>query len=117
MVTRTAVGVRHCYQQDLELHLFSDPPLDGLDATLQVQTGDELWLLLRWGSGARQHRRVAPVRWGNDAVDHVQHDVYGEILDCAHQWVARGGTVDDALWADSMRPPNYSRTYALGLLT
>jgi alpha,alpha-trehalase len=46
------------------------------------------------------YRDSAPVRWGNSAVDHVQHDVYGEILDCAHQWIARGGTVDDALWAD-----------------
>jgi alpha,alpha-trehalase len=234
-VDRHGGGLRlACHQQDLELHLFSDRMLYGLDTTWQVHTGDELWLLLRWESGARQHRRVpprrlladtaavwrrwaagicydgpradlvrrsaltlkmldhvengaiiaaatsslpestggvrnwdyrytwirdaafsvfalrrigltseadsflgwvldaveggkprvlydldgripppervdkelvgyrdsAPVRWGNSAVDHVQHDVYGEILDCAHQWVARGGTVDDALWAD-----------------
>ncbi|MGH4009343.1 MAG: glycoside hydrolase family 15 protein [Pseudonocardiaceae bacterium] len=46
------------------------------------------------------YRGSAPVRWGNGAADQVQHDVYGEILDCAYQWAARGGLVDDALWAD-----------------
>src|SRR5690242_21450087 len=35
-------------------------------------------------------RRSAPVRWGNGAADQRQHDVYGEVLDCAYQWV-RGG--------------------------
>ncbi len=44
------------------------------------------------------YRRSAPVRWGNAAADQVQHDVYGEILDCAFQWAARGGRVDEALW-------------------
>ena len=29
------------------------------------------------------YRRSAPVRWGNGAADQRQHDVYGEILDCA----------------------------------
>ena len=45
------------------------------------------------------YRRSAPVRWGNAAVEQRQHDVYGEILDCAHQWGAHGGAIDDALWA------------------
>jgi GH15 family glucan-1,4-alpha-glucosidase len=36
------------------------------------------------------YRRSAPVRWGNGAADQRQHDVYGEVLDCAYQWV-RGG--------------------------
>lgn len=44
------------------------------------------------------YRASAPVRWGNAAADQVQHDVYGEILDCAFQWAARGGLVDDPLW-------------------
>ncbi len=44
------------------------------------------------------YRCSAPVRWGNGAAEQWQHDVYGEILDCAHQWVAHGGTIDTALW-------------------
>jgi len=45
------------------------------------------------------YRRSAPVRWGNAAADQVQHDVYGEILDCAWQWVRGGGAVDARRWA------------------
>jgi GH15 family glucan-1,4-alpha-glucosidase len=44
------------------------------------------------------YRRSAPVRWGNAAADQTQHDAYGEILDCAYQWVAAGGDVDPPLW-------------------
>jgi alpha,alpha-trehalase len=44
------------------------------------------------------YRRSAPVRWGNGAADQVQHDVYGEILDCAYIWSARGGTIEPELW-------------------
>ncbi|MCS6926293.1 MAG: DUF5911 domain-containing protein, partial [Candidatus Binatia bacterium] len=40
------------------------------------------------------YRRSRPVRWGNAAADQRQHDVYGEILDCAYQWAVRGGTLD-----------------------
>jgi len=44
------------------------------------------------------YRRSAPVRWGNAAADQSQHDAYGEILDCAYQWVAAGGELDPDLW-------------------
>ncbi|MBV9915707.1 MAG: glycoside hydrolase family 15 protein [Solirubrobacterales bacterium] len=44
------------------------------------------------------YRRSAPVRWGNGAADQRQHDVYGEILDCAYQWVRGGGRIDEHLW-------------------
>jgi GH15 family glucan-1,4-alpha-glucosidase len=44
------------------------------------------------------YRGSFPVRWGNAAADQVQHDVYGEILDCAYQWAARGGVIDSTLW-------------------
>jgi GH15 family glucan-1,4-alpha-glucosidase len=45
------------------------------------------------------YRRSRPVRWGNAAADQVQHDVYGEILDCAYQWARGGGHIDVDLWA------------------
>jgi GH15 family glucan-1,4-alpha-glucosidase len=44
------------------------------------------------------YRRSAPVRWGNGAADQRQHDVYGEVLDCAYQWVRGGGHLDENLW-------------------
>jgi GH15 family glucan-1,4-alpha-glucosidase len=44
------------------------------------------------------YRRSAPVRWGNGAADQRQHDVYGEVLDCAWQWTAQGGEIDAHLW-------------------
>jgi len=44
------------------------------------------------------YRRSAPVRWGNGAADQRQHDVYGEVLDCADQWVKAGGQLQPALW-------------------
>ena len=34
------------------------------------------------------YRRSAPVRWGNAADGQRQHDVFGEILDCAYQWAS-----------------------------
>ncbi|MGV9643914.1 glycoside hydrolase family 15 protein [Streptomyces sp. NPDC003514] len=50
-------------------------------------------------AGLEGYRRSAPVRWGNGAADQRQHDVYGEILDCAHQWLRAGGDIQPALWA------------------
>lgn len=44
------------------------------------------------------YRRSPPVRWGNGAAEQVQHDVYGEILDCAYQWATHGGEIDATLW-------------------
>jgi GH15 family glucan-1,4-alpha-glucosidase len=32
----------------------------------------------------------ASVRWANEAGDQHQHDVFGEVLDCAYQWAAGG---------------------------
>ncbi|MCP2325257.1 GH15 family glucan-1,4-alpha-glucosidase [Hamadaea flava] len=45
------------------------------------------------------YRRSPPVRWGNGAADQRQHDVYGEVLDCAYQWVRGGGRLEPALWS------------------
>jgi alpha,alpha-trehalase len=44
------------------------------------------------------YRGSVPVRWGNAAADQPQHDMYGEIIDCAYQWANRGGSIDDKLW-------------------
>jgi alpha,alpha-trehalase len=44
------------------------------------------------------YRRSPPVRWGNAAADQRQHDVFGEILDCAYQWAAGGGSIEHHLW-------------------
>jgi GH15 family glucan-1,4-alpha-glucosidase len=49
--------------------------------------------------GLRGYRGSAPVHWGNGAADQRQHDVYGEVLDCADQWVRAGGELQPALWA------------------
>ncbi|OLF14232.1 glycoside hydrolase family 15 [Actinophytocola xinjiangensis] len=45
------------------------------------------------------YRGSAPVRWGNGAAHQRQHDVYGEVLDCAHQWQRRGGRLEPSLWS------------------
>jgi alpha,alpha-trehalase len=37
------------------------------------------------------YRGSAPVRWGNGAATQRQHDAYGEIIDCAWQWVRHSG--------------------------
>jgi alpha,alpha-trehalase len=44
------------------------------------------------------YRASSPVRWGNAAADQRQNDTYGEILDCAWQWVAGGGRLGEPLW-------------------
>jgi GH15 family glucan-1,4-alpha-glucosidase len=49
------------------------------------------------------YRGSSPVRWGNDAVTQIQHDVYGEILDCAYQWAAHHGSIDAILWRRLVR--------------
>jgi alpha,alpha-trehalase len=45
------------------------------------------------------YRSSPPVRWGNGAADQRQHDVYGEVLDCADQWVRAGGQLEPTLWS------------------
>jgi alpha,alpha-trehalase len=45
------------------------------------------------------YRRSAPVRWGNGAATQRQHDAYGEIVDCAYQWVRHSDErLPDATW-------------------
>ena len=49
------------------------------------------------------YRGSSPVRWSNGAARQRQHDVYGEILDCAYQWVAMGGALDEPVWSQLVR--------------
>jgi GH15 family glucan-1,4-alpha-glucosidase len=44
------------------------------------------------------YRRSGPVRWGNAAARQLQHDIFGEIIDCAYLWVGRHGPIDGGLW-------------------
>ena len=44
------------------------------------------------------YRASSPVRWGNGAADQRQHDIYGEVLDCAYLWLSTGQPIDDRLW-------------------
>jgi len=44
------------------------------------------------------YRGSSPVRWGNAAAQQLQHDIYGEILDCAYQWAVHHGSLDRSLW-------------------
>jgi alpha,alpha-trehalase len=50
-------------------------------------------------SRLRGYRGSDPVRWGNEAAEQWQHDVFGEILDCAYQWASHGEQLDAHLWA------------------
>ncbi|MEU3558355.1 glycoside hydrolase family 15 protein [Streptomyces fragilis] len=56
------------------------------------------------------YRGSAPVRWGNSATDQRQHDVYGEILDCADQWLLAGGEIQPALWSSLARLADQAAT-------
>jgi alpha,alpha-trehalase len=44
------------------------------------------------------YRRSPPVRWGNGAAEQTQNDVFGELVDCAYQWVRGGGELPPELW-------------------
>ena len=55
------------------------------------------------------YRRSSPVRWGNGAAEQRQHDVYGEIVDCAYQWAAHHGAIDDVLWNRLVRLTDAAR--------
>ncbi len=57
------------------------------------------------------YRRSRPVRWGNAAAAQTQHDIYGEILDCAWQWATHHGEIDPALWARLARLVDAARNH------
>ncbi|HWV35272.1 MAG TPA: glycoside hydrolase family 15 protein [Thermomicrobiales bacterium] len=81
------------------------------------------------------YRNSRPVRWGNEAHAQVQHDIYGEILDCAFQWSNHGGIIREDLWKQleglvelaakvwdtpddgiwEVRSPGFVQTYSAGI--
>jgi alpha,alpha-trehalase len=48
-----------------------------------------------WEDDLAGYRGSQPVRWGNGAADQTQHDALGEIVDCAYQWAAQEGKLED----------------------
>jgi GH15 family glucan-1,4-alpha-glucosidase len=44
------------------------------------------------------YRESAPVRIGNGARTQTQHDVYGELIDCAHELVRRGQELEPEIY-------------------
>ena len=56
------------------------------------------------------YQQSAPVRWGNGAADQRQHDLYGEILDCADQWCRAGGRIEPHLWEGLAQLADAART-------
>ena len=44
------------------------------------------------------YRGSSPVRWGNGASSQMQHDMFGEVVDCAFQWTTHGGVLSEPLW-------------------
>jgi len=65
---------------------------------------DGSWTPREWTDAELDgYRGSRPVRWGNGAAEQLQHDVYGEILDCAYQWSSRHGEIDEALWQRARR--------------
>lgn len=59
------------------------------------------------------YRKSAPVRFGNAAANQTQHDAYGEILDCAWQWVSAGRSLG-GLWPTLSKLVDEARTKWLG---
>jgi len=75
-------------------------------AGLALERGVRNLYTLDGGDGATEqelehlagYRGSRPVRVGNAAAGQLQLDVYGELLDCAYQYAARGGTLSPELW-------------------
>jgi GH15 family glucan-1,4-alpha-glucosidase len=86
---------------------------------LDVAGGDPRTLQIMYGvEGEREleerelphlegYRRSRPVRIGNGAYDQRQHDIYGEVIDCAFLYAKAGGRITPPLWEFVSRTADY----------
>lgn len=90
---------------------YTDEAETYLNWILQVSSGHPKSLKVLYGVEGEQHAPeqildhfegymgASPVRVGNDAQDQPQHDMYGELLDCAYLMYRNGGVLSAGLWS------------------
>jgi GH15 family glucan-1,4-alpha-glucosidase len=86
---------------------------------LDVAAGDPRTLQIMYGvEGERElteeelphlegYRQSKPVRIGNGAYDQRQHDIFGEVIDCAFLYQKAGGRMTPPLWEFVTRTADY----------
>ncbi len=80
---RRGGGLKICCsaRPDLDLHLFSSLPLNGLDAILELNSGDRVFFFLRWRGGSHRYHPSLPedllkstVHGWNRWMGHLRYD-------------------------------------------
>lgn len=118
---------RYCWIRDASFTLYAflllgypEEAETYLNWLLDVSAGDPASLKVLYGVDGERHSPESvlnhlegyggaqPVRIGNGAQDQPQHDMYGEILDCAYLMYRNGGVLSDALWDLLCRAVNYT---------
>jgi GH15 family glucan-1,4-alpha-glucosidase len=108
---------RYCWLRDATFTLYSlmnagyaDEAKAWRDWLLRAVAGDPSQLQVMYGSAGERRLSEAELKWlpgyegsrpvriGNGAVDQLQLDVYGEVLDCLHQGLRKGIGVDAHGW-------------------
>jgi GH15 family glucan-1,4-alpha-glucosidase len=86
---------------------------------LDVAAGDPRTLQIVYGvEGERElaerelphlegYRQSRPVRIGNGAYDQRQHDIFGEVIDCAFLYAKAGGRITPPLWKFVSKTADY----------
>lgn len=108
---------RFCWIRDASFTLYAflllgyaEEAENYLNWLLDVTRGDPAALKVLYGVDGETHAPeqvlehfegydgARPVRIGNGAQDQAQHDMYGEVLDCAYLMYRNGGVVTEGLW-------------------